>query len=124
MREEIWVVYYKKVAGLSGISYEDAVQEAVCFGWIDGKIQKIDELRYARRFTPRKPDSRWSESNIRRVERLTAEGKMTAAGLAFFKSAHRLKTLQCRRTCPRNSKHGSRNSPWLGKTSRLSQRTI
>lgn len=92
MREEIWVVYYKKASGQSGISYEDAVQEAVCFGWIDGKIQKLDELRYARRFTPRKPNSRWSESNIRRVERLTAEGKMTGAGLASFKSAHRLKT--------------------------------
>jgi uncharacterized protein YdeI (YjbR/CyaY-like superfamily) len=90
--EEIWLVYYKKASGQSGISYEDSVEEAVCFGWIDGKIQKLDELRYARRFTPRKPNSRWSESNIRRVERLTAEGKMTARGLASSSSAHRLQT--------------------------------
>jgi uncharacterized protein YdeI (YjbR/CyaY-like superfamily) len=90
--EEIWLVYYKKDSGQSGISYEDAVQEAVCFGWIDGKIQKLDELRYARRFTPRKPNSRWSASNIRRVEQLNAAGKMTAAGLASFSSAHRLQT--------------------------------
>jgi uncharacterized protein YdeI (YjbR/CyaY-like superfamily) len=90
--EEIWLVYYKKASGRSGISYDDSVEEAVCFGWIDGKIQRIDELRHARRFTPRKPNSRWSESNIRRVERLTAEGKMTAVGLASFKSAHRLQT--------------------------------
>ena len=91
-REEIWLVYYKEASGQSGISYEDSVEEAVCFGWIDGKIQKTDEPRYARRFTPRKPNSRWSASNIRRVERLSAEGKMTAAGLASFSSAHRLQT--------------------------------
>ena len=66
--EDIWLVYYKEASGQSGISYEDSVEEAVCFGWIDGKIQKLHELRYARRFTPRKPNSRWSASNIRRVE--------------------------------------------------------
>jgi uncharacterized protein YdeI (YjbR/CyaY-like superfamily) len=91
-REEIWLVYYKQTSGQSGISYEDSVEEAVCFGWIDGKIQKLDELRHARRFTPRKPNSHWSASNIRRVERLTSDGKMTAAGLASFSSAHRLQT--------------------------------
>src|ERR1700730_15825335 len=90
--EEVWLVYYKKASGQSGISYEDSVEEAVSFGWIDGKIQKIDELRYGRRFTPRKPNSQWSKSNIRRVERLTAEGKMTAAGLASFRSSHRVQT--------------------------------
>jgi uncharacterized protein YdeI (YjbR/CyaY-like superfamily) len=90
--EEIWLVYYKEASGQFGISYEDSVEEAVCFGWIDGKIQKLDELRYARRFTPRKPNSRWSASNIRRVERLTAEGKMTAAGLGSSSSAQRLQT--------------------------------
>jgi uncharacterized protein YdeI (YjbR/CyaY-like superfamily) len=91
-REEIWLVYYKKASDQSGISYEDSVEEALCFGWIDGKIQKIDELRYGRRFTPRKPNSQWSKSNIRRVERLTAEGKMTAAGLASSSAAHRVQT--------------------------------
>ncbi len=64
---------------------EDAVLEALCFGWIDGKIQRLDEDRYAQRFTPRKPTSRWSDSNIRRAERLIAERKMTPAGLAVFR---------------------------------------
>ncbi len=54
---EIWVVYYKKDAGKQGVSYEDSVEEALCFGWIDGIIKKIDAQRCARRFTPRKPKS-------------------------------------------------------------------
>jgi len=91
-KQEIWLVYYKKNSGQTRLSYEDAVQEALCFGWIDGKIQRIDEQRYAQRFTPRKPNSRWSATNIRRVERLTAEGEMTAGGLASFNSAARRQT--------------------------------
>jgi uncharacterized protein YdeI (YjbR/CyaY-like superfamily) len=81
---EIWLVYCKKNSGRPRISYEDAVEEALCFGWIDGKIQRLDDTRYARRFTPRKANSPWSGSNIARVERLIAERKMTPAGLAVF----------------------------------------
>lgn len=81
---EVWLVHYNKNSGQFSISCEDSVEEALCFGWIDGKIQNIDEQRYARRFTPRKPDSPWSASNIQRVKRLKAAGKTMPAGLAAF----------------------------------------
>jgi uncharacterized protein YdeI (YjbR/CyaY-like superfamily) len=82
--KEAWLIYYKKESGKPRISYEDAVQEALCFGWIDGKTGKLDEERFVQRFTPRKPVSRWSPHNIRRVKKLIHEGKMTPAGLAVF----------------------------------------
>jgi uncharacterized protein YdeI (YjbR/CyaY-like superfamily) len=81
-RKEIWLVYYKKNSGKSGISYEESVEEALCFGWIDGTNKGIDGEKYAGRFTPRRPKSPWSASNLARVARLLREGKMTEAGLA------------------------------------------
>lgn len=77
-------MYYKKGTGKPSVSYEKAVQEALCFGWIDGMDKSLDAARYAQRFTPRKPGSNWSESNIARMKRLIADGKMTPAGLAAF----------------------------------------
>jgi uncharacterized protein YdeI (YjbR/CyaY-like superfamily) len=79
---EVWVVYYKATTGKPGVTYEDSVQEALCFGWVDSNIQKIDEEKFVRRFTPRKPGSKWAESNKNRVVQLIREGRMTAAGLA------------------------------------------
>ena len=64
------------------ISYEDSLEEALCFGWVDSLIQKIDEEKYARKFTPRKPGSKWSELNKHLVAKLVKEGRMTEAGLA------------------------------------------
>jgi uncharacterized protein YdeI (YjbR/CyaY-like superfamily) len=90
---EIWLVYYKKDSGKPRVPYEDAVEEALCFGWIDGKIKKIDEACFAQRFTPRRPRSSWNETNIQRAERLIAEGKMTPAGLAAFNSKERAEPL-------------------------------
>lgn len=81
---EVWLLYYKKNSGKQRIAYEAAVEEALCFGWIDGKVKKIDEARFAQRFTPRKPKSRWSASNVKRAKKLIQEGKMTAAGLEAF----------------------------------------
>ena len=81
---EIWLVFYKKHTGIAGISYEEAVQEALCFGWIDGIVKKLDEERYAQRFTPRRAGSSWSASNIRRMRRLIDEGRMTGVGLRVF----------------------------------------
>ena len=81
---EIWLVYYKKGSEKSRIPYEDAVEEAICFGWIDGKIKKIDEDRYVQRFSMRRPESRWSSLNIRRAEKMIAEGKMTESGRKVF----------------------------------------
>ncbi len=81
---EVWLVHYKKETGHPQIAYEDAVEEAICFGWIDGKIRKLDETRYARLFTPRKPKSMWSRINIERARKMVQEGRMTAAGSEVF----------------------------------------
>ena len=78
---EIWLVYYKKHSGKARISYNDAVEEALCFGWIDSIVKKIDEVRFAQRFTPRKGGSKWSETNKARVRRLVKQGRMTSFGL-------------------------------------------
>src|SRR6202035_2870970 len=80
--KEIWLVYYKKASGKSGISYEKSVLEGLAYGWIDGLTKRIDEATYACRFTPRKPKSNWSASNIARVKKLLAEGRMAEPGLA------------------------------------------
>lgn len=88
----IWIGYYKKNSGKPSLAYEDSVEEALCFGWIDGKIKRIDESRCARRFTPRKPHSRWSASNVRRARRMIAAGKMTPAGLNAFNAQQRNET--------------------------------
>jgi len=79
---EVWVVYFKSASGKTGIDYETSVEEALCFGWIDSIIQKIDEEKYARKFNPRRMDSQWSESNKRRVAKIIAEGRITEAGMA------------------------------------------
>ncbi len=79
---EIWLLWHKRHTGNSGITYDEAVEEALCFGWIDSIIQKIDEDCYVRKFTPRKSSSRWSALNKRRVASLIKEGRMTEAGLA------------------------------------------
>jgi uncharacterized protein YdeI (YjbR/CyaY-like superfamily) len=79
--EEVWLVFYKKAVRKPCVSYDHAVEEALCFGWIDGRKMRLDEESYAFRFTPRKPKSQWSKSNLLRVERLIAEGRMTPAGL-------------------------------------------
>jgi len=83
-RKEIWLVYYKKGSGKAGISYEESVEEALCFGWIDGTNKGIDGETYAGRFTPRRPRSPWAASNRARVARLLQEGRMTEAGLAVL----------------------------------------
>jgi uncharacterized protein YdeI (YjbR/CyaY-like superfamily) len=88
--EEIWLGFYKKASGKQTISYDHAVEEALCFGWVDGMKKKLDEECYAFRFTPRKARSQWSKSNLERVERLIAEGKMTPAGLNVYNSEQRL----------------------------------
>ncbi|MBI3815352.1 MAG: YdeI/OmpD-associated family protein [Nitrospinae bacterium] len=79
--KEIWLVYYKKDSGKPSLLYNDAVDEALCFGWIDSMIKKIDGESRAQRFTPRRPKSQFSEMNKERVRRLIKEGKMTPAGL-------------------------------------------
>ncbi len=77
---EAWVIIYKKKYKHEGLNLDEAIQEALCFGWIDGIMRSIDEKRIALRFSPRKRNSIWSMSNIQRTEKLIAEGKMTTAG--------------------------------------------
>jgi uncharacterized protein YdeI (YjbR/CyaY-like superfamily) len=83
----VWLVYAKKSSGLPSLTYNDAVEEALCFGWIDSKINPIDDAFYMQVFTPRKRASAWSALNKARVERLQAAGLMTAAGLETVKAA-------------------------------------
>ncbi len=83
---EIWLVYYKKHTGKPSVRYDDAVEEAICFGWIDGQIRRIDDERYMQRFSPRTKSSRWSALNIRRAKAMIKQGLMTEVGLASFKS--------------------------------------
>jgi uncharacterized protein YdeI (YjbR/CyaY-like superfamily) len=77
---EVWLIFHKRHTGRPSISYEAAIDEALCFGWVDSLIKRIDDARYARKFTPRKADSSWSESNIRRYERLLAAGRLADPG--------------------------------------------
>ncbi|HTC31818.1 MAG TPA: YdeI/OmpD-associated family protein [Bryobacteraceae bacterium] len=99
--DEIWLVFYKKAAGKPGVSYEHAVEEALCFGWIDGQKKKLDEECYAFRFTPRKPRSAWSKSNLERVERLIASGKMMPSGLKAYNSGERREVAPLPTTMPK-----------------------
>jgi len=82
-------VYAKKGSGKVNLSHEEAVQEALCFGWIDSKVHPVDADHYRQVFTPRKPGSIWSKINKRHVEKLLAEGRMEAAGLAKVEAAKR-----------------------------------
>jgi uncharacterized protein YdeI (YjbR/CyaY-like superfamily) len=84
---EVWLRYYKKPSGKPRIPYTDAVEEALCFGWIDGKIKRINEDYYIQRFSPRRPGSRWSRYNVDRVQRLLKAGLMQKAGLDSFNEA-------------------------------------
>ncbi|MHA1543546.1 MAG: YdeI/OmpD-associated family protein [Alphaproteobacteria bacterium] len=84
---EIWLVFYKKHTGKPCPSYNEAVEEALCWGWVDSIKRSIDDERYAFKFTPRKEKSNWSLSNIKRVEKLIKEGKMTPAGMKLVEAA-------------------------------------
>ena len=86
---EIWLVYYKKGTGGASIDYENSVEEALCYGWVDSIIKKIDETKYARKFTPRIDDSKWSPSNKKRVKKLMKEGLLTEQGLQKIEAAKR-----------------------------------
>ena len=79
-KKEIWVIIHKKNSGNRGLRYDEAVEEAICFGWIDGKMQSINATRFRQRFTPRKKRSIWSKSNRDRAEKMIREEKMAVAG--------------------------------------------
>jgi uncharacterized protein YdeI (YjbR/CyaY-like superfamily) len=89
---ELWVGFYRKDSGKGGLTYPEALDEALCFGWIDGIRKKTAPDSYTNRFTPRKPGSIWSKVNVGHVGRLTAAGHMQPAGLAAFQARTAAKT--------------------------------
>jgi len=101
-RKEVWLICSKKDSPKSGISHEDAVKQAICFGWIDGIVKKLDQDRTIRRFSPRRPDSRWSAANIKRAKELIRLGEMTAAGLEAFHPERKAKQLPTDPHFPQN----------------------
>jgi len=82
--QELQVGFYRRESGRGGLTKAEAIDEALCFGWIDGVIHKLDADSYCHRFTPRRPDSIWSKVNLANVRRLQAAGRMQPAGLAAF----------------------------------------
>jgi uncharacterized protein YdeI (YjbR/CyaY-like superfamily) len=85
-KPEIWLVIYKSASGKRSLSLNHAVEEALCYGWVDSTLKPIDPLSYALRFSPRRKTSRWADSNKERALRLLREGKMTPAGMALLPS--------------------------------------
>jgi uncharacterized protein YdeI (YjbR/CyaY-like superfamily) len=79
-KKEIWLVQYKKATKKPSIPYVEAVEEAICFGWIDSVEKSMDSERYATRFTPRRPKSNWTNTNKERARKMIAQGKMTKTG--------------------------------------------
>ena len=87
--KEIWLTYYKKHTGRLRIPYDHAVEEALCFGWIDSTVKRVDDEKYIQKFTPRKKKSIWSEANKKRAQRMVKQGRMTAAGFEKISTAKR-----------------------------------
>jgi uncharacterized protein YdeI (YjbR/CyaY-like superfamily) len=85
--EGLWLKMAKKASGIPTVSFNDAIDVAICFGWIDGQRLGHDDTWYLQRFTPRRPRSRWSEINVERVRRLTEQGRIRPAGLAEIEKA-------------------------------------
>jgi len=85
--KEVWVIIYKKHSGRRGLQYQEAVEEAICFGWIDSKMQSIDNNKFRQRFSPRKKTSIWSKINKQTAEKMIQRGKMTTLGFEAINKA-------------------------------------
>jgi uncharacterized protein YdeI (YjbR/CyaY-like superfamily) len=83
----VWIRMAKKASGIESVRHDEAVDVALCFGWIDGRREGLDDTHFLQRFTPRRPRSRWSRINRDKVERMTAEGRMRPAGIAEVERA-------------------------------------
>jgi uncharacterized protein YdeI (YjbR/CyaY-like superfamily) len=103
---ELWVGFHKKASGRASIMWPEAVDEALCFGWIDGVRRSIDAQSYMNRFTPRRPGSMWSDVNVQRARELTRLGRMTSAGRAAFEKRKEARTAVY--------SYEQRNAPELG----------
>ena len=78
---EVWLIFHKQHTGMASIAYQDALDEALCFGWVDSLVKRLDDRRFARKFTPRRADSRWSAINRKRYAALQASGRLQPAGI-------------------------------------------
>jgi len=78
---EVWLVFFKKHTGVRSIDYKDALDEALCVGWVDSLVKRLDDRRYALKFTPRRSDSKWSDTNRKRYAELKADGRLKPAGI-------------------------------------------
>src|ERR1041384_7505227 len=78
---EVWLIFHKQDTGIASIAYQDALDEALCFGWVDSLVKRLDDRRYARKFTPRRADSRWSTTNRKRYAVLNASGRFKPPGI-------------------------------------------
>jgi uncharacterized protein YdeI (YjbR/CyaY-like superfamily) len=83
----VWIKMAKRATGIESVDHPQALESALCFGWIDGRRERLDDTYFLQRFTPRRPRSNWSRINRAKVERLAAEGRMRPAGLAEVESA-------------------------------------
>jgi uncharacterized protein YdeI (YjbR/CyaY-like superfamily) len=81
LESEVWLVFYKQHTGVASIASEDALDEALCCGWVDSLVKRLDDRRYALKFTPRRADSRWSTKNRQRYQALKASGRLKPAGI-------------------------------------------
>lgn len=95
-QEELWLIYYKKHTNKPSIPYDDSVEEAICYGWIDGILKRIDDEKFMRKFTPRNAKSQWSELNRKRARKMIKQGRMTQAGLVKFKQACKQKDIEAK----------------------------
>jgi len=89
----IWLRFYKKDSGVKSISYDQALEEALCFGWIDGQAKSYDEESYLQKFTPRRNGSIWSKRNTEKAEKFIKEGKMQPSGLAEVEKVRRFRRI-------------------------------
>ena len=78
---EVWLIFHKQHTGVASIEYKDALDEALCFGWVDSLVKRLDDRRFARKFTPRRADSKWSEVNRKRYAELQGEGRLKPPGM-------------------------------------------
>lgn len=110
-QSEVWLVFNKRHTGRPSVSYDDAVEVALCFGWIDSVIRRLDDERYARKFTPRKADSRWSTANRRRYAALQARGLLAPAGVKRAPTARTGDAPRPSKTVPRYIEQAVRANP-------------
>lgn len=108
--KEVWLVYFKVHTGKPRVAYDDAVEEAICFGWIDSTVRTIDEEQYCQKYTPRKAKSLWSKPNIARAEKMISQGLMKDNGLSLYRNAMKNKQFVPKRItelCPEYEKQFS-----------------